>query len=128
MGSVHNLKTPVMAILTLLITFCDHGVGLRERVRSGNLEAGVLISFRVFDEAARSPDVEVVQSRMGVALEREMRLVRRVSSAWRTALIVPPLEVVTLAWPFGSLAHGQTIGQPAGFLMTISRLEIVGSS
>jgi hypothetical protein len=51
-----------------------------------------------------------------------------VSSAWRTALIVPPLEVVTLAWSFGSLAHGQTIGQPAGFLMTISRLEIVGSS
>jgi hypothetical protein len=43
----------------------------------------------------------------------------------RTALIVPPLEVVTLAWGLRSLAHAETIGQPAGFLMTISRLEIV---
>ncbi len=72
MGSVHDLKTPVMSILTLLITFCDHGAGLGERVRSGNLEAGVLISFRVFDEAARGPDVEVVQSRMGLVLGRVM--------------------------------------------------------
>jgi hypothetical protein len=128
MGSVHDLKTPVMPTLARLITFRDHVTGFGERVLSGNLEAGVLISFLVFDEAARGPDVEVVQSRMGVALGREMRLMGRVSSARRTALIVPPLKVVTLAWVLRSLAHAETIGQPAGFLMTISRLEIVGSS
>lgn len=119
MGSVHNLKTPVMAILTLLITFCDHGVGLRERVLSGNLEAGVLISFRVFDEAARSPDVEVVQSRMRVVCGREVRLVGRMSGARCTALIVPPSEIVTLARSFRSLAHAQTRQQRAGCLMSI---------
>ena len=128
MGSVHDLKTPVMSILALLITFCDHGAGRGECVLSGDLKARVRLPFRVFDEAARGPDVEVVQSRMGLVLGRVMWLVGRMSSARRTALIVPPLEVVTLARSSRSLAHAKTIGQAPGFLMTISRLGIISFS
>jgi hypothetical protein len=107
-----------MSVLALLITLCDHGAGLGERALSGDLKAGVRISVRAFDEAARGPDVEVGQSRMGVALGREAWLVGKVLGAGCAAFIVPPSDVVTLARPFGGLAHPRIRQRRAGFLMT----------
>ena len=71
------------------------------------------------------PEDEEVQSRFDLVLGRVVRLVGRMSSARRTAIIVPPFQVVTLAWALRSLAHAETIGQAPGFLMTFSRLDIV---
>src|SRR4051812_42465770 len=119
-GSVHDLKTPVVPILALLITFRDHVAGLGERVLSGNLEAGVRIPFRVFDNPARSPSVEVVQSRFSLVLRRKMWLVGRMARVRHTAFIIPPSEVVTLARSFGSLAHACMRQRRAGFLMTVT--------
>jgi hypothetical protein len=64
-GAPPDLKTPIVPILALLITFHDHGADLGERVLSGNLEIGVGLPFRIFDEATRGPDVEAIQSRLG---------------------------------------------------------------
>jgi hypothetical protein len=117
-GSVHDLEPPASPVLTLLITFCDHVAGFGERVLSGDLKARVRLPFRVFDEAARGPDVEVVQSRMGLVLGRVVRLVGRMSGARCTAFIVPPLEVVTLAQSSGNPTHADIQQRGAGFLMT----------
>jgi hypothetical protein len=124
-GSVHDLETPVVPILACLLAFGDHGAGLGERVLSGNLKAGVRLPFSVVDEAARRPDVEVLQSRMGLVLGREMQLVGRMPGARRTALIVPPSEVVTLARSPGSLAHADIEQRRAGILMSIKPRTIL---
>ena len=118
-GTVPDLKTPVIPILALLITFRDHGAGFGECVLSGDLEARIRLSFRVFNEAARRPNIEVVQSRFRLVLGCEMWLARGMPGAWRTALIVPPSEVVTLARSFRSLAHAEIRRLSAGFLMSI---------
>lgn len=78
-GSVHNLDVPASPILALLIAIRDHVAGFSERVRSCCLEARVRPPFRVFDDATRGPDVEVVQSRFRLALGREGRLVGRMA-------------------------------------------------
>src|SRR4051812_24310970 len=75
--------------------------------------------FRVFDEAARCPDIKVVQSRCGLTFGRMMRLVGGMPGARRTAFIVPPSQIVTPARSFGSLAHVGMRRQGAGFLMTV---------
>jgi hypothetical protein len=118
-GTVPDLKMPAMPILALLITFRDHGAGFGECVLSGDLEARLRLSFRVFNDAARRPDIEVVQSRFRLVLGCEIWLVRGMPGAWRTALIVPPSEVVTLARSFRSLAHAEIRRPSAGFLMSI---------
>jgi hypothetical protein len=118
-GTFPDLKMPVMPILALLNTFRDHGVGFGECVLSGDLEARVCLSFRVFNEAAWRPDIEVVQSRFRLMRWHGMRPVGRMSGAWRTAFIVPSSEVVTLARSFRSLAHAEIRRPSAGFLMSI---------
>jgi hypothetical protein len=118
-GTVPDLKMPVMPILALLITFRDHGAGFGECVLSGDLEARIRLSFRVFNDAALRPDIEVVQSRFRLVLGCEMWLVGRMPGGWRTALIVPPSEVVTLARSFRSLAHADIQRRRAGSLMSI---------
>jgi hypothetical protein len=103
----------------LLITFHDHVADLGEHVFSGDLETGVRLSSWVFDEATRGPDVKVIRSRFGLVLGREMRLVRRMSGARRTAFIVPPSEIVTSAQSFWSLAYADIQRWRAGSLMSI---------
>jgi hypothetical protein len=104
-GTVPDLKTPIVPIRAFLITFRDHVAGLGERAFSGNPKAGIRIPFRVFDEATRGPDVEGVQRRLGPMRGGRTRLVGRMPGARRTAFIVPSSKIVTLARSFRSLAH-----------------------
>jgi hypothetical protein len=69
-------------------------------------------------EAVFGPVIEVVQSSFFPLLGCSRRLVGRVACTRRTALIIPPLEIVTLARAIWSFAHVEAIRRAAGFLMS----------
>jgi hypothetical protein len=102
-SSVHDLDAPALPLLAFLVTFHNHGAGLGERVVSGGFEAGVRLPFRVLNHLVLGPEIEVVQRRFSLVLGRKVRLVGGMLGARGTALIIPPSEVVTLAWVLGAL-------------------------
>jgi hypothetical protein len=117
-GSVHDLDAPASPILTFLIPFRDHVLSLGDSSRSRRLKVRIPVPFGIFDEAVFGPDVEVVQRRFCPLLRRSMRLAGWVTCARRTALIIPPLEIVTLARVLWSFAHAERLRRAAGFLMS----------
>ncbi len=77
-GSVHDLEAPASQVFALLIALRDHVTSLGEGILWGHLEIGISVAFRVVDEAALGPEIEVVQSRFDLMLRCGMMLMGRV--------------------------------------------------
>ena len=103
---------PASPILTLLITFRDHVASLSDSSSSQSLTLRIYLPFGIFDEIVLGPHVEVVESRL------PLRWKMRLSRIARTALIIPPFEILMLAWPFWIFAHAESVGYSPDFLMT----------
>jgi hypothetical protein len=105
-GSVYDLKALALPLFALPITFGDHRAGCSERLFACSLKVRMRDALWVVDDAAPGLDVEVVQSRFRLVLGCEGGRVGEVTRARCTTLIVPPLEIVTLAPSLLSVAQG----------------------
>ena len=118
-GTVPDLETPIVPIRAFLITFRDHVAGLGEPIVPACLKAGIRIPFRVFDEATRGPDGEVVQRRLGPMRGCGMRPLEGCPE--RGAPPSSSHRLRSSRWPgrFGALLMLDIERRRAGFLMTV---------